>query len=143
MSDNLSKVSFTIHDIDILSKSLFVPQLQDSNIPEFEFKIGLEISIDNEDQLSIHIITTEIFSKENREQVFAALKIGCVYKVYNFDEVTVKEHGVVAFRSDVIDLFNTITIGTLRGVLYSELRGTFLHRAILPVLDIKSFVKSA
>jgi hypothetical protein len=143
MTDNLTKVSFTIHDIEILSKSLSIPELKDSKLPEFEFKIGLEITTDIENKHSIHIISTEIVSKENNKQCFADLKIACIYAIYNFDDVSVKMDNGISLRQDVIELFNTITIGTLRGILYSELRGTILHSAILPILDIKSFVKSA
>jgi hypothetical protein len=33
-----------------------------------------------------------------------------------------------------------MALSTMRGVLYSQYRGTFLHHAILPELDLKTIV---
>ena len=42
---------------------------------------------------------------------------------------------VLSFPKIYLNLLNAVVIGTMRGVLYSELRGTQLDDAILPVLD--------
>jgi hypothetical protein len=62
-----------------------------------------------------------------------------MFDIFNFDGVKIESEDAISLPDDMLDLLNTVTIGTARGVLYSELRGTYLDHAILPVLDPRAF----
>jgi hypothetical protein len=39
------------------------------------------------------------------------------------------------------ETLNSISISTTRGVMFSELKGTILHHAFLPIIDVKALQK--
>jgi hypothetical protein len=41
--------------------------------------------------------------------------------------------------SGIIDLLNSVSVSTVRGMMFSAFKGTFLHNAVLPVIDPKTF----
>lgn len=139
-------ISFVIKNIELLNKTLNLPELPDlaeDKLPPHEFLVGLEIRVNEEDKTSAHAFEVKIVDKEKNELVWASLRVGCIFSILNFDDIVIrKEDGQTEMPDEYINLLNTIAIGTSRGVLYSELRGTFLHHAILPILDVKSFVYS-
>jgi hypothetical protein len=45
----------------------------------------------------------------------------------------------VKLPSDIIIAMNSISISTIRGIMFSTFKGTYLHNAFLPVIDPKSF----
>ena len=45
----------------------------------------------------------------------------------------------VKLPSDIIIAINSISISTIRGIMFSTFKGTYLHNAFLPVIDPKAF----
>jgi hypothetical protein len=43
------------------------------------------------------------------------------------------------FNFDIENLLKSIAISTMRGIIFSDLRGTILHNAILPLVMADSF----
>ena len=41
--------------------------------------------------------------------------------------------------TDIIVTINSISISTIRGIMFSTFKGTYLHNAFLPIIDPKSF----
>lgn len=138
----IPQVSFIIKDIQIASKSLNVPRLKEGQeLPEFAFKIQVEIGLNDKAKNSVHVVSVEIAPRDNQDEIWANISVACVFEIYNWEEIIERNDLNLKLRDDVAELLNMISIGTLRGILFSEMRGTVLHNAILPVLDIKSFVK--
>lgn len=52
-----------------------------------------------------------------------------------------KETNSVFLPEPLILTLNSISISTLRGIIYSEFRGTFLQNATLPIIDPKVYTK--
>jgi hypothetical protein len=133
-------ISFSIQGIEVLDKRMTVPLFKDGKPPEHEFKIGLEIRVNENEKTTAHALHVTITDKNDKDLILGALKVACIFNILNFEKIIIKaEGGKLDFPEEYLNLLTTITIGTVRGVMYSEFRGTFLHNAILPILDVKSF----
>jgi hypothetical protein len=68
------------------------------------------------------------------------LSVSCIFEIANFEDVIKLEaDGKVNIPQSLIETFNIISISTTRGVMFSTFKGTFLHGAVLPIIDPKQF----
>ncbi len=132
-------VSFNIDQIELIEKTLSKPPLKKLEKSDFEYQIGLEIKTLLADQRSVHKLTVRINSNDEKE-LLGSLTVSTTFTIYNIEDLLIPgKANKIVLMPDVVDLLNTIAIGVCRGVLFSEFRGTFLDKAILPILDIKKF----
>ncbi len=65
-----------------------------------------------------------------------------VFTVANFEEVVqLKARMFLSSKIPFAETVNSIAISTTRGFMASELKGTILHYAFLPIIDVKSLSK--
>ena len=79
---------------------------------------------------------------EDKKTCLASLKASCIFEVANFDEFVIEGTQQVLFPESAVITFNSVTISTVRGLMFSQFKGTHLHSAILPIIDPTSFVKN-
>lgn len=133
-------VQFRIKTIELVDFKL--NQLTKA-LPEqttFHFNINLEQIINNEVKLVIVVASVEIMNDNMSEQL-GFLKGSCIFEVINFNDFLIDSNGQVTFPESAVITFNSITLSTIRGLMFAQFRGTHLHNAILPVLDPTSFKK--
>jgi hypothetical protein len=87
------------------------------------------------------VATVEILH-EDKATLLASLKASCIYEIANFNDFLTKGTNQVTFPESVVVTFNSITISTVRGLMFSQFKGTHLHTAILPIIDPTAFVKN-
>ncbi len=65
--------------------------------------------------------------------------------VYNFEVPDFKEYNVVQLENGLFhvpvaldEMLRQVSISTTRGIIYSEIRGTYLHGAIMPIVFAKA-----
>lgn len=97
----------------------------------FNCQFGMDISITTADDIANSRIKVNVMQDD--QTVIATLTVICTFAIPNLSQYKNNE-GVVVIPSDFILLLNTVTIGTARGMMFSEFRGTFLHEAIVPVI---------
>jgi hypothetical protein len=125
--------------IELLGGSINLPVTPDVPLTNFNFNISLESKADGINKIVFVIVSIEIKS-EDQNHVLGSLAISCVYNVVNFEEVIKTEpSGKLDIPQPLIEIFNSISISTMRGVMFSTFKGTFLHNAFLPIIDPKSF----
>ena len=74
----------------------------------------------------------------------AFFKTICLFEFPEFDaHFTKREDNNFDIPVDLEIMLKSVSISTARGVVFSELRGTYLHGAILPLIDIATPVKLA
>lgn len=73
------------------------------------------------------------------KSVHASIKVAFTFGIDNFADF--KSGDDVDFPDQFLVSMVSISISTLRGIMYSQFRGTFLNNTILPIIDPKSFVK--
>ena len=84
------------------------------------------------------IIKLKILSNEV-EGVLGQLSTLCIFHVDNFEEVVKIKDGVAQLPTEFINQLNNIAISTTRGVMFTMFRGSYLHRAILPIVYPQQF----
>lgn len=128
--------TFGIKGIELLDYSITSPSKQIEQETSFRFDINIEHRFNIEAKTIFVIVTLRILDQDTEVQVGNA-RISCIYQVVNIDSYVVNEK--ITFPDEIIIALNSISLSTCRGVLFTLFRGTFLHNAILPVVDPNSF----
>ena len=100
-----------------------------------EHKINLEIK-------KIFVICSISILSEQFEGSFANAKISCIYGFPEIETFFNKDDKKIEIPENVSITLNSITLSTCRGVMFTLLRGTFLHNVILPIVDPKTFTNN-
>ncbi|MBB1284586.1 hypothetical protein HRH25_09400 [Flavisolibacter sp. BT320] len=135
------EISFTIDFIELVNKSLTLPINKDGKVPEYRFDVDLDIRSNEKEKKSLHTLHVAIKSKED-ESLLGNVSVACAFNILNYEDLIDSEVPNSNIPKEYLDILSTITIGTARGIIFSEFRGTFLHDATLPILDVKSFTAS-
>lgn len=141
MKNNVSNtdVGFQIKAIEILEFSLYGRSNPLPDIFTYHTNINLEHRINEAKRFILVIPSTEVIH-EDKTTVLAKIKVSFVYEFNSFESFTRGNSGIIKPPQEIITALNSVSISTLRGIMFSLFRGTFLHKAILPVVDPKSFV---
>lgn len=125
-----------IRAIELLNGSLRVPEApHNTAVAAFNFNIGIESKVDAPNKLVFVIVHVEI-RNEDHSLVLGDLSVSCIFEIANFDAVIVmEENGRFRIPDRLIETLNIVSISTTRGVMFSTFKGTFLHGAVLPVID--------
>lgn len=103
----------------------------------FNFEINIETNIDRHQKVVITSTKVRI-NAEDKKTELGRVTCACVFSVDNFEEVVqMKNENTLGLMGNLAETINAISISTTRGLMASELRGTFLHYAFLPVVDVK------
>jgi hypothetical protein len=132
--------SFGIRSVELLKHSFAVPNNPIDNFTNFNFNIGVEQKLDHTNKLFIVILNIDVTSVEDIGTKLGSASIACIYDVENFDRiVNIDKSGKPNIDETITQTLNSISISTSRGVLSQLFKGTFLHNAILPIIDPKTF----
>lgn len=143
MEDTIKEQQFTfqIKGIDLLDVKLNHPKEPLPVQTTFHFNIGVEQKISFENKLIIAIVSVEIMH-EDHETRLASLKASCIFEIANFEDFINKESQQLSIPDTIVVTLNSISLSTVRGIMFSQFKGTFLHNAILPIIDPKSFIQN-
>ena len=132
------EIKFQLKGIELLDVQLNHPQKPLPKQITFHFDITLEHRINAENKLVIVICNIKVVN-ENKSATLGSLKASCIYNVVNIADFIEPDQKQVNFPKDIITTFNSITVSTVRGIMFSQFRGTFLHNAYLPIINPQSF----
>lgn len=139
IEDKEFNVELQIRTIELLNSSIKLPANSNKPITNFNFNIGIESRIDAQNKLIFVIVHVEI-KNDDQSIILGNLSVSCIFEIANFvDVIKVKTNGKVDIPQKLIEMLNSISISTTRGVMFSTFRGTFLHSAVLPIIDPKQF----
>ena len=118
-----------------MTKNIFIVRKDDCLISVFNFNINIEIRADRMNKLVFVIVHIDI-KNDGHSEVLGALSVSCIFDIVNFEDVIkIEADGKVNIPQRLIETLNIISISTTRGVMFSTFKGTFLHSAILPIID--------
>jgi hypothetical protein len=107
---------------------------------EFSFDVNAEASIRTEEQ-QIFVFVKINVSDAQKPQVLATFTTVNIFQIFNFSEaVTQNEQGLFVIETELDRYLKSAAISTSRGIIWSELKGSYLHFAVLPVIDVVSLV---
>lgn len=130
-------INIKINSIDIFSKNIYRTVIKETD--EFMFDVSTQTGLDSAMSLVVIFVRVNIKHTPDRktfsEDVSASVMIGVSFKIENFEQDLEKtENGEYGVPKDLENMLKTVSISTMRGVMYSEFRGTPFHKAILPII---------
>ncbi len=134
-------ISFQIRGMEILDSCLNAPSSPLPQNPKFQFDLAIEHRINLENNLVIVICKVGI-RNESKETLFGELRGSCIFFVEKLKDYFDTETNKLSLPDDFVVTLNSVTISSMRGLMFSFFRGTFLHQAVLPIIDPKSFEKN-
>ncbi|MCF8335458.1 MAG: hypothetical protein K9H65_02540 [Bacteroidales bacterium] len=136
-----NKVTYKISAIETLDLEMKHPKQQNIDFNTFHFDLKLQHRINAEKKLVFVITNISIMDKDKSSRV-GYLETSCIFEVENFnDYLTSDEESNVKFPDSFINEINSMAISTTRGIMFSEFKGTFLHKAVLPVFQSEQLSK--
>jgi hypothetical protein len=120
--------------IELLNSSLNLLPAQ-TKVDEFKYNISLESKADTRNKLFFVVVAVEV-KNDDQTIVFGSLIVSCIFQLENFEQVIQFDaENKLNVPQSLIDLVNTISISTVRGIMFSIFKGTILHNAFLPIID--------
>lgn len=130
---NQDEIEFQIKRIDILEFSFRDPRRFIPENSPFRFDIQIIHHVNLKEE-NIFVNSQYNIYYDNDEDPLGKAAISCVYHIVNIQQF-VNESGKFALPEHLITMFNSISISTCRGVLFTLFRGTPLHSVILPIVN--------
>lgn len=122
----------SLADVLILQKSFAfdLDEIQSIDNPRFEVVIDEGILLMEETVMK----TIEVHVVADTDTVFAVIKVAYRFEIKGLKGYLLNEDEK-ATNTDLGEWLDNIVIATTRGIMYSELRGTFVDRAFLPLIS--------
>jgi hypothetical protein len=127
--------NYSLEDIEISNLELKnEDKIESEEDTNYSFGINIVQGV-NVDESLIRVSCTFIISNENIE--YGTITTTCTFHVENIDKL-VDVDKKIGLPDEYADILNGICISTSRGVSFSQFKGTFLHDAIIPIVDVKT-----
>lgn len=136
--ETVQEVTFSLKGIDLLECRIIQPKTQGADLNVFHYDILIEHQVNNELNILQVVTHVELFN-EARDFNFGAIKVGCAFELDDLKKYFDNKTKNYIIPKGIIEVLNSVSISTTRGVMFSQLRGTYLHNAILPIIDPKTF----
>jgi hypothetical protein len=134
MNSNI-KAELQLKSIELLQSSLSTPRNTNINMSSYTFNISIESRGDATNKLVFVIVSVEIKDAE-QTLLLGSIAVSCIFEIANFKEVIqIDPAGQVIIPEGLMHILNSLAISTTRGVLFATFKGTFLHAAVLPMID--------
>ena len=134
------KFNFQLRNIDVVDVFQKNPEKPIPKECQFNFDINIQQRISGEEKLIIVAPTISI-RINNGNEVCGRFKANIFFDVQNLDDFKDTDTNNFDIPEPFITTLNSISISTSRGLMFSAFKGTFLHSAILPVINPGDFKK--
>jgi preprotein translocase subunit SecB len=134
------EVKFQIKNIELLDFALKQPDLPLSEETKYKFNINTEQKF-NESEHLVAVTTTINIIREADQQMQGVISANCIYQVENLNQYANEKTKTIQLPAQFNTTLISISLSTTRGIMFSQFRGTFLHNAILPIINPTDFTK--
>lgn len=133
-----NNISFRLKNMELLQSNLSAVNVSISSETLFKFNINIEHLINlNKNTIAIKPIVEIFIEEHNNKTILGGLSASLVFEFENLPSF-VKDNEV-KLPTEIINAINSISISTVRGIMFSTFKGTYLHNAFLPIIDPKLF----
>jgi len=133
------EVEMQLQAIELLNSSLQLPTNPNATTKNFIFNISIESRADVSKKLISVFVHVDI-RNDDQTLVLGSLTVSCIFVIGNISEIIkIEADGKLDIPKPLIETLNSISISTTRGVIFSTFKGTFLHGAVLPIIDPSQF----
>jgi hypothetical protein len=135
MSEQNYNIKFA--SIELVSKSLIHPPILSPDQPlNYVFNFLVDIKLDVNRKIAI-VVSDFGINEVTQNLILGSFKILCLFEFPEFEKVFKKVgDNLYDVPMDIEILLKSTAVATSRGIIFSELRGTYLHSAILPLIDV-------
>jgi hypothetical protein len=122
--------------IEVLNSSInFLGQDKNSI---YNYDINIEHQIDYTNKYIFVFVSVYVKSEDQKELIGSAV-VNCIFSISDFEEVIKAD---AAGKYQVPQLLaaslSSISVATVRGFMFATFKGTFMHNAILPIIDLEN-----
>lgn len=137
----------SIIDIHILKSHLTIPPNLSGQIVNYDFSINIDHKMHMDKNQDEVFTTVEVFVSpiNDKETIVGEFNIGFHILVLGLGKHIEKSKSgsdKVLMPDNVTSVLNAIVYSTTRGIVFMETKGTFMHTAIMPVLDSSRFTEA-
>lgn len=126
-----------IDGIQIVEKLLYSANVSDTDMFAFDIK---NQSLVVHDKKLVVIVTNVVIRLNEDTNPIAKIISATAFEIRDFDAVVKSVEGNKhTMPIELENLLKSIAISTMRGIMFSEFRGTHLNNAVLPIITIDSF----
>ena len=129
-------IGFKIKNIELIQSNLSSIDNEITIDTIFKFNINIEHLVNSNEKCIVVKPSIEIFTDKSNT-ILGMLSASVVFEFENLNGFIINDE--LKLPNDIFIAINSISISTIRGILFSTFRGTILHNAILPVIDPKAF----
>ncbi|RYZ20936.1 MAG: hypothetical protein EOO16_14950 [Chitinophagaceae bacterium] len=138
MSQNQNSAQIQFKALELLHSSVNVPQEPNVEVGNFHFNINLDTKADGAQKLLVMIVQVEVRS-EDQQHLLGAMVVSNIFEVTNFEQViTADFSGNLNVPPGITELLAAQSVATMRGLMFATFKGTFLHNAVLPLIDTRA-----
>lgn len=141
MQDGAMQITFKIKGIELVDFKLNQPKEPLALETVFSFDINLEQHMIPEQKIVAILVRIDININNDKKNSCASMAASCIFDVENLHEFLSEDSKQVQLPDMILTTLNSISLSTVRGLMFGKLMGTYLHNAILPIVDPKQFVK--
>lgn len=131
------KIQMKFTAIELIEKSMAYspPSIPQDNI-QYNFNYRIDIKLDQPQKIVVSICDITIVYANDPSIKFAYFKTICAFEFPEFDEIFKRVGDKFDIPVDIEILLKSTGLSTTRGIIFSELRGTYLHNAVMPLVDL-------
>jgi hypothetical protein len=123
--------------IELLRCNQRIPTTETIHNLNFEFNVNIETKADLLNKILLTIIHIDI-QTEDQSQILGGISVSYIFELKHFEEVIkIASGGKPHLPQTLVDMMNSISLSTTRGVMFAAFKGTSLHHALLPIMDPK------
>ncbi len=133
---NKDDINIRLDGLNILEKVLLPSTYQEGQ--EFIFDIKSQLLPTPKVDIVATVVSVSI-RKANEEKIIARIICEFGFEIKESKSILEKDvDGKMIIPVDMENFIKTISISTMRGIMYSEFRGTPIHNATLPIIIMDS-----
>jgi hypothetical protein len=134
-------IHYRIAGIELVEKIMHRSPV-DAPIAQFLYDVRVETKVSAPNHLVLGYVHITIRAAEHVANL-ASIGVSCLFDIEDFDKhIVLQKSGLYLVPPVLEHSIRPLSISTARGVMYSEFRGTHLNNAVLPVIDISSFISN-
>ena len=131
-------INFQLKGIEIADISIRHPEKQLPIECKYNFEINIQQRIIGKENTII--VTPAITVKLDEDNfICSTIKVNFIYHLENLEEFRKNDSEEFEIPEFFNTTINSISLSTIRGIMYSHFKGTFLHNTILPIVNPGDF----
>jgi hypothetical protein len=131
---------YSLQGIELREVQIHAAPAQDEVASGLNFTVNLE-NLVNEEGGQIVVVVIVNVATQRANYTLGKLVTAVVFSIADLKALIHKDGGTgVGVPVDLLATLNGIAISTARGVMFGAFRGTLLHAALLPLMDVKAFM---